>query len=209
MENVNLAHEYDKLNQLIFKGKLIQPKLVWANCKRRGGFISGIRNINTKEVTIEKIAISKFYNYTHDQVIAILCHEMIHQYILVNNIHEIGGQHGLMFKNLVKLCKEKGVDVPLSDNYNASVNNIKNNIVILCIDKNYNLISSSISNEKNINNFRTDIEIKRKRYKVYIISTNNPIIYRIKSSRKYLTFYKITNDVANDILKNGQKIDFK
>jgi len=116
----NLQHEYDRLNHELFSGKLIKIPLKWITSNRHGGYVDGIYNKNTG-YRINYLAMNKLYERDYDSFINLLIHEMIHVYIMQNNLQEVGGMHGLVFKHEVDRIKSRGYNVPLSDD----ITNIK------------------------------------------------------------------------------------
>jgi hypothetical protein len=93
-QNIDLQHEYDKLNQQLFDGALPRVPLKWDNSKRRLGVVTSARNKFTGEMKISSLGMSAFYKTNYRQFKNTLAHEMIHVKQIVT---ELGGSHGRSF----------------------------------------------------------------------------------------------------------------
>lgn len=83
-DDVNLVDEFNKLNKLLFGGK-IKPILVkWGFDRNLIGSIYYKKDGN--KFIISSLRMSKFYNLTYGQFKNTLAHEMIHAYLFQRNI---------------------------------------------------------------------------------------------------------------------------
>lgn len=79
--NIDLQHEYDKLNKELFGGSLPRILLKWDNRKTMGGHVNGTvynKNRYNEEIVVNHLSISLFHKTTYEQFKNILAHEMIH-----------------------------------------------------------------------------------------------------------------------------------
>lgn len=84
-ENIDLRHEFDKLNNMLFNGELTSIPLAWSNTKAKYGHVSYRYNRATRmPLNINGLFITKFFKITYKKFKDILAHEMIH----VKNIQD-------------------------------------------------------------------------------------------------------------------------
>ena len=78
--NIDLQHEYDKINQQLFDSALPKVPLKWDNRKTMGGHVNGTiyRNRDGERIVINYLSVSLFHKTTYEQFKNILVHEMIH-----------------------------------------------------------------------------------------------------------------------------------
>lgn len=84
---IDLQHEYNKLNDLLFGGKLYPIEMLWNKRRSVHGSVTASINRRTKEITIKALKISQFLAITYKYFKDILAHEMIHVYWLQHNIN--------------------------------------------------------------------------------------------------------------------------
>lgn len=75
---INLREEYDKLNKLLFNNSLRDVPLQWDNSRKHLGVVRAVRNRFSTEVSVEYLALSKFYKINYRQFRDVMAHEMIH-----------------------------------------------------------------------------------------------------------------------------------
>ena len=81
-KEIDLRHEFDKLNKLLFNNELHAPVLQWHTRKTNHGFVRFSRNRLTGEHTILSLNMSKFLKIPYKFFKDVLAHEMIHLYWL-------------------------------------------------------------------------------------------------------------------------------
>jgi hypothetical protein len=111
-ENINLQHEYDKLNQLLFEGKLPRVVLVWDSSKRRLGVVKSLRKRLTGEVKIESLGMSTYYKIPYRKFKDTLAHEMIHVWQIVT-VHTAG--HGWDFHREARRINGMGLGFNITE----------------------------------------------------------------------------------------------
>jgi len=108
----DLKKYYDDFNKKYFDDELPNIPVQYVNSKKFGGWVDATRNKKTNEISVNRLVISKFFKRDEDNFIQILLHEMIHVWLLYNNILE-RKQHGLAFKRKSREIEEiSGVKIP-------------------------------------------------------------------------------------------------
>jgi hypothetical protein len=83
--NIDLRHEFDKLNNMLFNGELTSIPIAWSNTKAKYGHVSYRYDRASKmPLNINGLFITKFFKITYKKFKDILAHEMIH----VKNIQD-------------------------------------------------------------------------------------------------------------------------
>lgn len=96
---INLMDEFHKLNNLLFDGK-INPSMsvVWSLRRTAHGHVSATKNRLTGDITVKKLAVSKFFNIRYKLFKDVLAHELIHVYLFQKGIWEKENRgHGYNF----------------------------------------------------------------------------------------------------------------
>lgn len=116
----SLEHEFDleamfdDLNDKLFGGELKRIPLMWKTMRGSGGHLKSTRRttvINGKKTvtdTPDYIAISDFYKKDEKQILDTLAHEMLHLWIVQNNIQD-DSYHGLRFKEKMREINKLGI----------------------------------------------------------------------------------------------------
>lgn len=85
IENIDLQHEFDKLNNLLFNGELTNVPLSWSRTKSKYGHVKYQYNRATRmPIKISGLFITAFFKITYRKFKDIFAHEMIH----VKNIQD-------------------------------------------------------------------------------------------------------------------------
>jgi len=85
IENIDLQHEFDKLNNLLFNGELTNVPLSWSRTKAKYGHVKYQYNRATRmPIKISGLFITAFFKITYRKFKDIFAHEMIH----VKNIQD-------------------------------------------------------------------------------------------------------------------------
>lgn len=103
----NLQKNYDLLNKHLFDNELPQIPLGWEKSKKRAGVLHTIitRSTRTRTVTIKKLSLSNFYNFTDQQYLDTLAHEMIHVWQVTTQTIDLA--HGIFFRHKMKEINDK------------------------------------------------------------------------------------------------------
>ena len=84
---IDLQHEFNKLNTLLFGGELYPIHMEWNRTRSAHGQVKAQRLRSTGEITIKSLSISKFLDITYKHFKDVLAHEMIHVYWLQKHIN--------------------------------------------------------------------------------------------------------------------------
>lgn len=117
-QNINLQQEYDKLNQLLFEGKLPRVPLKWDNSKRRLGVVNSMRNRFTGEMKVIGLGMSGFYKINYRKFKDTLAHEMIHVWQVVTGR---GGSHGWDFHSEARRINGMGLGFAITEKNNEEI----------------------------------------------------------------------------------------
>lgn len=108
-----LEEKFDECNKQYFNSELPYPFLgVFSKKRPFAKFTYLIKKKNgKKELLYKKISISDYYDFTEEQLIDILVHEMIHYYIAYNGIKD-NKEHGKEFTLMMdRLNNEFGLGI--------------------------------------------------------------------------------------------------
>jgi hypothetical protein len=100
-ENIDLEHEFNKMNKLVFNGELAMVDLNWSTSKVRHGHVSYRRRYDGTVERIHGLFLSKFFKIPYSKFKDTLAHEMIHVKNLQDDIRlnrrSAKGGHGYDF----------------------------------------------------------------------------------------------------------------
>lgn len=103
-KNIDLKHEYEKLNDLLFNGELpklqggpVRMEMAWSQKKSAHGTTQSWVEKSTGKLVKIVITVSKFFDVKYRLFRDVLAHEMIHVYQAVNRVNEANGNHGPVF----------------------------------------------------------------------------------------------------------------
>ncbi len=222
----NLEEKYKLFNKLYFYNLLPTIPLSYSKSKTVGGQVKAryTKALGGGNVLVQgslSLTITNLYKRTEEQFDAILLHEMIHVYFIVNgNFTE---QHGRYFNDLRKEISEKsGIDIPLTDNISdlelESDKNTKMGVILLKRkDGRYSfaLISKKNAIEKIQEIERTWISRLSKYGDVAEISihtiesplfTKYSLKYPVQRNLTKLGYYKLPDGSLDELLSKGEKI---
>lgn len=91
---IDLQGEFNKLNNLLFDGKLQPVQMIWNKRKAAHGVVKATMNRATRAITIKSLAMSQFLKIPYKFFKDVLAHEMIHVYLLQKGIND---KHGPYF----------------------------------------------------------------------------------------------------------------
>ena len=86
-KEINLQHEFNKLNDLLFGGELYPIDMMWNKRRSTHGVVKASKNTRTNQITIKSLEISQFLAITYKHFKDVLAHEMIHVYWLQKHIN--------------------------------------------------------------------------------------------------------------------------
>ena len=119
--NIDLRHEFDKLNNMLFNGDLTSIPLAWSNTKAKYGHVKyQYSRANRLPLRIHGLFITKFFKITYKKFKDILAHEMIH----VKNIQDSmrtntprykGDAHGVEFFRELNRINAMGLGFNVTD----------------------------------------------------------------------------------------------
>lgn len=110
-DEIDLQDEYDKLNGLIFGGKLQPVEMIWNTRRSAHGIVKAQRNRRTGEITIQSLGMSKFLDVPYKVFKDTLAHEMIHVFLLQQGIND---GHGYKFKSEMSRINSLGLGFNVS-----------------------------------------------------------------------------------------------
>lgn len=113
--NIDLQHEYDKINQLVFDGKLPRVPLVWDSSKRRLGVVKSMRNRFTGEMKVRSLGMSTYYKIPYRKFKDVMAHEMIHVWQVVTGR---GGSHAWDFHSEARRINGLGLGFNITQKNN-------------------------------------------------------------------------------------------
>ena len=119
--NIDLQHEFDKLNNMLFNGELTTVPLDWSKTRGKYGHVRYQYNRATRmPIKINGLFITKFFKITYRKFKDILAHEMIH----VKNIQDSmrnrtprykGDAHGYDFIKELNRINSMGLGFNVTD----------------------------------------------------------------------------------------------
>lgn len=196
--DINLQHEYDKLNQLLFGGQLPKVPLEWSNRRTALGHVRSLYNRGTGEVKIEYLAMSKFFATPYRVFKDVLAHEMIHVKTISEGKRDIGGKHGYYFNNEANRINSMGLGFHITDKNSEqlemsahAVSKVKPMIAILLnIDGKYGLMRASpaLYAAQGIDSIANLFQHlvnhgKYRKVEITVIETSNPQVFKVPEKR--------------------------
>lgn len=110
-DEIDLQDEYNKLNALLFNGKLKPVEMIWNSRRSSHGVVKAQRNRSTGEIRIKSLGVSKFLDVPYKVFKDTLAHEMIHVYLLQQGIND---GHGYRFKSEMSRINSMGLGFEVS-----------------------------------------------------------------------------------------------
>jgi predicted SprT family Zn-dependent metalloprotease len=143
---IDLRHEFDKLNKLLFNNKLYAPQMLWNTRKGAHGVVKASKNRSTGEIKIISLSMSKFHTIPYKFFKDVLAHEMIHVYWLEKG--HFKEQHGSLFQQEMYRINslDYGFNVTIkgdSSNYGISQEVVKQGLELV-----FTIISTDRQREK-------------------------------------------------------------
>ena len=216
--NINLQHEYDNLNHILFNNELKKILLKWSSLKNVGAKVVSIGIKNKPETwEIQRMEVSTFMEVTYENFINILAHEMVHVYLIQNHKAEFGGGHGLFFQQEKDKINKMGHGIHVTNTEDITTGRISSNIkgktvgVVLFPEKHNIQIYDEKSMPDIIKTYNDFPESWKERNKViFILSDNKELMkYPIKRGYKYgqkFFTYPIEKSLFDELHKTGKVI---
>lgn len=221
---IDLQHEYDKFNALLFGGSLPNVNLSWNNNKGRHGMVRSVVNkFSKKPIRIEGLYMSKYFKITYRKFKDIFAHEMIH----VKNIDDAiklnipryrGDAHGYEFMREANRINSMGLGFNITDKEYESIDvsdhvrgrNIYIGVLKVRGAKNGDFIiamtPAAYAQRKELESI-FDYNIKRGKYKnveIKYYNTNSPHFLKFSVQRNFNTNVRYKPATENDLLKVGE-----
>lgn len=205
-ERFDLKREFDILNRKLFKNQLTPVKLGWSRSKNVLGAVRVLTqrsDYGKKDYyKIKDLKITTVYEFTREQFLATLAHEMIHVYMLQNDmVHSGADYHGYEFEHLVKE-KEKILGFKINRTESPSELELTNTkplskevlVAILHMNNNkdFILIFKSLNDR--------EFQILHKRIKIGYRNLQSVEYYESRSPelRKYTLKRKMTRNLSSE-----------
>jgi predicted SprT family Zn-dependent metalloprotease len=153
---INIQNEFNKLNELLFNNELKPVRMEWSTRKTAHGHVTAHMNRLTKQITIKKLALSKFYNIPYKFFKDVLAHEMIHVKLLQQNLNVDHGPEFVAEMNKIN-AMGKGFNVTIkgdASNFEVAKSNSKSNVELVFLvlnlgDGNINVAVMNYNTYKN------------------------------------------------------------
>lgn len=99
----NMLDIFNKCNIKYFEGKLLLPQFGLLHSFRTCGYFKYTRgSLLDKTIYDSTILITDYYDFTESQFVDIMCHEMIHYYLVYFNLDR-RHYHGKKFKEMANM----------------------------------------------------------------------------------------------------------
>lgn len=219
---IDLQHEYDKLNKLLFNGELKPVKMIWNSRKSAHGLVSAQRNRATGQIEIKHLAMSQFLNVTYKNFKDVLAHEMIHVKLLQNNIND---GHGWRFKTEMAKINNMGLgfNITITAHFEEAEINKKFTtkmpmMIVTIIDNNKHSNMINVMKPELFEKVRLNLErmfqglVFRRKYrfvKLTYIKSNDPELQKFPSKKQAtasISYSAATEDFINKLKSEGEII---
>jgi hypothetical protein len=218
-DDIDLAWEFNRLNKLLFDGKCKEVPLELSMRRMAHGHVSATINRLTGQITIKKLAISKFYNIPYKLFKDTFAHEMIHVYLLQQNIND---NHGTYFHREMNRINGMGLGFNISvtsdaGNLDPSSSVRGRDVVFLIFKENSGsnisvMLPNSYYRHGNTIGNIFSYAVRKGRYKEFMAEfymSNSPLLRKFTIQRSFNTgiaHNPISNETLEKILENSNKI---
>lgn len=213
LENYDIQKEFDFLNKLLFEGKIKNVPIKLEKNKNSSARVISTRYYNKPE-EIKYLGISKNFKMKNKIFRDILAHELIHIYMIQNQIKDFGGYHGIIFKKFMDEINKKGFNVDIVNRSHHSelvdmhskvkvgsiiLHNLDNNTYqIIVMNKNILLENLNKSEEQ----IRYMIKNRKQKFDIFYLISDYYKLKIFPCFRKYkMSFYLLDVDLYNEIIK--------
>lgn len=200
---------YNEYNRELFNNELPLVNIRIGRAKNSSGSVAFIYDTISKELTIKNFTISNFHIHTEESLRSVIIHEMIHIYLLANDIiYTSGGNkyHGREFYEKAKELEAiTGIHTIFEDRVTKGVANTSSKArYFLLIKKTVGEDSIvSITNKLFYDNLalvarlESILSLNSNFEKILIASTRNPEIDKYPKKRTVRTLYKLIPELTN------------
>lgn len=220
---IDLYDEYDKLNKLLFNGQLQAVTMIWNKRKSAHGVVRAKKEVFWGKWEIKSLGMSQFLNITYKNFKDVLAHEMIHVYLLQQNIND---GHGWRFQREMNRINGMGLgfNVTITANFDEAEINSKFIekaptliAVVMDMDSKHNLINTMTP--AMYERTHVDIErmfqgtIDRGKYRfvnITYIKSNDPELMRFPTKKKAvasITYRPSTQEYVDKLKSTGEIIN--
>ncbi len=220
---IDLQQEYNKLNQLLFKGNLQPVTMLWDKRKRAHGVVKGTRSRATGKITLKSLSMSQFLKVPYRFFKDVLAHEMIHVFWMQQDVN---AKHGPLFVQQMNRINSMGLGFNVSvrsdssetSKFEMSQDVIKQGMELVFLlmktDKDDNMFSVMKYDAYKSQGYRI-IDIynylvnKKPKYRFaegeFFLSTN-PRLQASKIQRSFgsISYSRINDEVANELTQNAK-----
>jgi len=220
---IDLQQEYNKLNQLLFKGNLQPVTMLWNKRKGAHGVVKGTRSRATGKITLKSLSMSQFLKVPYRFFKDVLAHEMIHVFWMQQDVN---AKHGPLFVQQMNRINSMGLGFNVSvrsDSSETSKFEMSSDVVkegmelvflLMKTDKDDNMFSvmkydAYKSQGYRIINIYNYLINKKPKYRFadgeFFLSTN-PRLQASKIQRSFgsISYSRIDNAVANELKQNAK-----
>jgi hypothetical protein len=147
---IDLQHEYNKLNSLLFKGNLQPVTMLWNKRKGAHGVVKGTRNRSTGKITLTSLSMSQFLKVPYKFFKDVLAHEMVHVFWMQQDVN---AKHGPLFVREMNRINSMGLGFNVSvrsdssetSKFEMSQDVVRQGMELVCLlmntDKEKNMLS--------------------------------------------------------------------
>jgi hypothetical protein len=220
---IDLQQEYNKLNQLLFKGNLQPVTMLWNKRKGAHGVVKGTRSRATGKITLKSLSMSQFLRVPYRFFKDVLAHEMIHVFWMQQDVN---AKHGPLFVQQMNRINSMGLGFNVSvrsDSSETSKFEMSSDVVkegmelvflLMKTDRDDNMFSVMKYDAYKSQGYRI-IDIynylvnKKPKYRFadgeFFLSTN-PRLQASKIQRSFgsISYSRIDNAVANELKQNAK-----
>jgi len=211
---IDLQHEYDKLNQQLFNNELPRVPLKWGDRKRALGHVKSMFNKITGEIKIMNLVMSGFYAMPYHIFKNTLAHEMIHVKQLNGGER---GSHGYSFMKEADRINNMGLGYDITQ-FNTDELKVSNKTrenarqmigIILDIDGKYFLAVTTpstynIESDNLFNLFEKLVKVRRyNSVEITIVETTNSELLKFpiqRNFRRSISYGKLSDELFNQLL---------
>ena len=143
---INLNHEFETLNKLLFNNVLNAPQMLWNTRKGAHGVVKASKNRLSGEIKIISLSMSKFHTIPYKFFKDVLAHEMIHVYWLQKG--HFKEQHGPLFQQEMHRINSLGYGFNVSIKGDSSNYGISQEVVKQGLELIFTIISTDRQREK-------------------------------------------------------------
>lgn len=221
-DDIDLQHEFDKLNKLLFGGQLKYVPMKWNKRKSAHGVVRAYRNSPFDDWRVVHLAMSQFLNITYKNFKDVLAHEMIHVKLIQQNMN-VG--HGWQFQKEMNRINSMGLgfDVTITANFKEADINPKfttNSPTVIALVMNTNRYKNMINvmSPNMFDRVHSNVErmfqniTNRGKYRfvnLTYIKSNDPELMRFPSKKKAvssISYAQASDEFIDRLITSGEII---